>query len=122
MQAAAGVFQCRHEGGSICGRLQGWLFRDRKKIGDIDLVSAGGKLQYIEVINFRRAGRGQSRAVRVGGSQFRGYGCALDGNQGGFRVAGFQPVAMVLDLCEVGVNRLHLRARATEQGDANIQR
>ena len=122
MQAAAGVFQCRHEGGSICGSLQRRLFRDRKKIGDIDLVGAGGKIQYIKVVNLRCAGRGQSRAVRVGGSQFRGYGCALHGDQGGSGVAGFQPVAMVLDLGEVGVNRLHLRARATEQGDANIQR
>ena len=122
MKAAAPVFQCGHEGRSICGNLQYRLFRDRKKTGHINLIGAGGKLEHIEVINFRRAGRGQSRAVRVGGSQLRGYGCALHGDQGGSGVAGFQPVTMVLDLGEVGVNRLHFRSLASEQGDANIQR
>ncbi len=122
MQAPAGVFQCGNKSRPIGRGLEEGLFRDRKKIGHIDLFGAGGEFKHIEVINLRRARRGQSGAVRVRRSQFGGNGGALHGHQSGLRVAGFQPVSVVFDLGEVRVNRLHLRSRASEQGNANIER
>ena len=122
MQATAGILQRRHEGCAVRASSGRGLACDREEVRDIHFAPATGAFEHIESVNFGGSGGGEGGGGFRGSGLLSGHRRAGDRHQSRAGVVFFQPLAVVLDLREVGINRPRCRALVAEQGDANVER